>query len=114
MAAHGGSRRRMAGAASAHRPVTRQVCGRVAMTPQTEIVKARLSADPKGHATAAMATDARIGTGAIGEVVMTLNAVHREMLVVREGEDQRLAPRPEGLTQSQCSSSRQQRRQCDE
>ena len=88
--------------------------GRVAMTPLTEIVKARLSADPDGNTAAAMTADARIGARAIGEVVMTLNAVHREMPVVREGQDQRLAARPEGLTQSQCSSGTQQRRQCGE
>ena len=61
----------MAGAATRDRPVTEQVPRRVAMTTETEVVKARLGADSNLSAVAAMTTDARIGAALIGEVVMT-------------------------------------------
>jgi len=57
------------------------------MTTQTEVVKARFGADPNGSAAAAMTTDARIFTTPIDEVVMTRNAVHREMFLVRKAQD---------------------------
>ena len=68
------------------------------MTPETELVKARLGTHPNGAA-AAMTTDTRVGAGPIGEVVMTLNTVHRAMFVVREAQDQWLATAYEGFTQ---------------
>ena len=61
----------MAGIAPRDRPVTDQVRRRVAMTTQTEVVKARLGTDSNLSAAAAMTTDARIGAALIGEVVMT-------------------------------------------
>ena len=62
---------RMAAIAPRDRPVTDQVRRRVAMTTETEIVKARLGADSNLSAAAAMTTDARIAAALIGEVVMT-------------------------------------------
>jgi len=61
----------MAGIAPRDRPVTDQVRRRVAMTTETEVVKARLGTDSNLSAAAAMTTDARIGAALIGEVVMT-------------------------------------------
>jgi hypothetical protein len=60
------------------------------MTTETEVVKARFGADPNGSAAAAMTTDARIFAAPIDEVVMTCNAVHRAVFLVRKTQDQRL------------------------
>jgi hypothetical protein len=78
------------------------------MTAETEVVKARFGAHLNGSATAAMTTDARVGTAAIGEVVMTFNAVHLAMFVVRKGQDQRLAAAQERLTQGESRAAAQQ------
>jgi len=75
------------------------------MTTETEVVKARLGVNPNSRATAAMTTDARIGTAPIGEVVMTLNAVHLTMLVVRKPQDQGLTTTQERFTQGQSRAS---------
>jgi len=104
----------MAGVAPRDRPVTRQVRRGVAMTTETEVVKARFGADPNGRAAAAMTTDARIGTAAIGEVVMTLNAVHRAMFVVRKAQGQRLTTTQERFAQGQSRATAQQCKQRDE
>ena len=77
----------MAGVASRDRPVASEVRGRLAMTTETEVVEARFGADPNGSAGAAMTTDARILAGPIDEVMVTLNAVHRAMFVVRKAQD---------------------------
>ena len=69
------------------------------MTTETEVVKTRFGADLNDRAAAAMTTDARILAALIGEVVMTLNTVHRAMFVVRKAEDQWLATAHEGFTQ---------------
>ena len=76
----------MARVAPRRRPVTGQVRRGVAMTTETEVVKARFGADPNGGAAAAMTTDARIFTAPIDEVVMTRDAVHRAMLLVRKAQ----------------------------
>ena len=89
----------MTGVAPRDWPVTGQVFRRVAMTPETEIVKTRFGADPNGSAAAAMTTDTRVGAAPIGEVVMTLTTVHRALFVVRKAEDQWLATAHEGFTQ---------------
>lgn len=68
------------------------------MTAEAEVVKARFGADPKVRATTAMTTDAGIGTRAIDEVVMTLNAVHLAMFVVRKVHDQSLTSAQERLS----------------
>jgi len=88
-----------------------EVRRRVAMTTKTEIVEARFCADPDAGAAAAMATDTRVGAGPIGEVVMTLNAVHRAMLVMRKTEDQWLTATQEGFTQGQRRASSYQHEQ---
>ena len=77
----------MTGVAPRDWPVTDQVRRRVAMTPETKVVKARFGTDPNGSAATAMTTDTRLGTALIGEVVMTLNTVHRAMFVVRKAQD---------------------------
>ena len=84
------------------------------MTTETEVVKARFGAGPNGSAAAAMTTDARIFTAAIGEVVMTLNAVHRAMFVVRKAQGQRLTTAQERFTQGQSCATAHQRKQRDE
>lgn len=71
------------------------------MASETAVVKARFGADPNGSAMAAMTTDARILTSPIDEVVMTQDAVHRAMLVVREAQDQRFTTAQERFTQRQ-------------
>jgi hypothetical protein len=106
--------RRMAGVAPCHRSLTGQVRRGIAMTTETEVVKARFDTDPNISAAAPMTTDARIVTRAIREVVMTLNAVDRAMFVVREVEDQRLATAQERFTQSQSRAIAHQRKQRDE
>ena len=77
----------MAGVAPRDRPVTGQVRRGVAMTTETEVVKARFGADPNGRAAAAMTTDARVSTAPIDEVVMTRDAVHLAVFVVRKTQD---------------------------
>jgi hypothetical protein len=57
------------------------------MTPETKVVKARLGTNPNGSAATAMTADTRLGAAPIGEIVMTLNTVHRAMLVVRKAQD---------------------------
>ena len=84
------------------------------MTTETEVVKARFGAGPNGSAAAAMTTDARIFTAAIGEVVMTLNAVHRAMFVVRKAQGQRLTTAQERFTQGQSCATAHQCKQRDE
>jgi hypothetical protein len=75
------------------------------MTTETEVVKARFGADSNVSAAAAMTTDARVRTAAIGEVVMTLNAVHRAMFVMRKVEHQWLAAAQKRFTQRQGRAS---------
>ena len=70
------------------------------MTTETEVVKTRFGADLNDRAAAAMTTDARILAGPIDEVMVTLNAVHRAMFVVRKGEVQRITTAHERFTQS--------------
>ena len=77
----------MASVAPRRRPVTGEVRRGVAMTTETEVVKARFGADPNGSAAAAMTTDTRIFTAPIDEVVMTRNAVHRAVFLVRKTQD---------------------------
>ena len=77
----------MASVAPRGRPVTGEVRRGVAVTTETEVVEARFGADPNGSAAAAMTTDARIFTAPIDEVVMTRDAVHREMFLVRKAQD---------------------------
>jgi hypothetical protein len=60
------------------------------MTTKTEVVKARFGADPDRSAAAAVTTDARIFTAPIDEVVMTRNAVHPAVFLVRKTQNQRL------------------------
>jgi len=103
--------RRVAAVAPRYRSVAGEVRRRVAMTTKTEIVEARFCADPDAGAAAAMATDTRVGAGPIGEVVMTLNAVHRAMLVMRKTEDQWLTATQEGFTQGQRRASSYQHEQ---
>ena len=71
------------------------------MTTETEVVKARFGADLNDGAGATMTTDARVCAAPIGEVVMTLNAVHRPMFVVRKAEDQWLVTAQKRFTQHQ-------------
>lgn len=72
------------------------------MTTETEVVKARFGANPDGRATTAMTADTRVATAPIDEVVVTLNAVHRTMFVVRKAQNQRLTTPQERFTQRQC------------
>ena len=61
----------MTGVAARDRPLAGKVRGGIAMTTETEVVKARLGADSNLSAAAAMTTDARVSAALIGEVVMT-------------------------------------------
>jgi len=81
------------------------------MTTKTEVMKARFGAGPNGSAAAAMTTDARIFTAAIGEVVMTLNAIHRAMFVVRKAQGQRLTTAQDRFTQGQSRATAHQCKQ---
>ena len=58
------------------------------MTTEAEVMKARLGAHPNGSTAAAMTADTRVATGAVSEVVMTLNAVYGAMFVVRKAQDE--------------------------
>ena len=84
------------------------------MTTETEVVKARFGANLNVRAAATMTTDARIRAAPIGKVVMTLNAVHRAVFVVRKPEDQRLATTQEWFAQGQSRATAQQCKQRDE
>lgn len=101
----------MAAGAFRDRPVSGQASGRIAMTSETEIVKARLGAHPNGGAVAAVTTDARLLTAPIDVVVMTLNAVHCTVFVVREVQGQPLTAAQERLAQSQGGAIGQQCKQ---
>ena len=81
------------------------------MTAETEVVKTRFGADPNVRSAAAMTTDARIGTGPIDEVVMTLNAVHLPMPVVGKAQHQWLTTPHERLAQRECRAATQQQKQ---
>ena len=61
------------------------------MTTEAEIVKARLGSDQQVWAAATVTTDARAGAASIGEAVMTQDAVHCTMFVVRKSQHQRIA-----------------------
>ena len=84
------------------------------MATETEIMKTRLGADPNGSAAAAVATEARIFTAPIGEVVMTMNAVHRAMFVVGKTKNQRFTAMQERFTQGQSRAATQQCKQHDQ
>ena len=101
----------MTGVASGDRPVSGQIRGRVTMATEAEVVKARLGAGPKVRAAAAMTADARALAAPIHEVVMTLGASHRAVLVVRKVQNQSLAAEHERFAQSQARSRVQQCRQ---
>ena len=103
----------MADVAPGNRPVTAQVRRGIAMTAETEVMKACFGADFNGCAAATMTTDARILAAQIGEVVMALNAVHRAMFVVRKPEDQRLITLQERFTQGQSRATARQCKQRD-
>ena len=98
----------MAGVAPANRPMTGQVRRGVAMTTETEVMKARFRADSNDRTAAAMTTDARVFTAPIDEVVMTRNAVHRAVFLVRKPHDQRLTAAYERFAQGQSRSATQQ------
>lgn len=83
------------------------------MTAKTEVVKACFRADTDIRPATAVTTDARPLTAAIDVVVMTLNAAHRTMLVVRKVQDQTVTALKERLPQSQGRAARQQCKQCD-
>lgn len=104
----------MAGVAARDRSMTGQERGRIAVTAEAEVVKARFSADANVRSAAAMTTDARIGTAPIGKVVMTLNAVYLAMLVVREAQYERFTTAQEGFTQGQSRASAHQCKQREE
>ena len=78
------------------------------MTTEAEVVKARFGADPNGSTAAAMTTDARICTAPIDEVVMTRNAVHRAVFLVRKPQDEGLISAQERFAQGQSRSITQQ------
>ena len=108
--------RHVAGVAPGDRPVavTAEVRRRLAMTAETEVMKARFCADTKIGATAAMTTDTRARPAPIGEVVMTLNAVHLAVFVVGKLQGQplttphaRLAKRERRASAQQCKQQRE-------
>jgi hypothetical protein len=84
------------------------------MTAEAEVVKARFGAQLNNSAAAAMTTDARVSTAAIREVVMTLDAVHCAVLVVRKVNDQPLTTAEERFTQRQSCAASQQCEERDE
>jgi len=84
------------------------------MTTETEVVKTRFGADLNDRAAAAMTTDARILAALIGEVVMTLNTVHRAMRVVRKPENQGLTTTQERFTQGKRRATAHQCKQSGE
>jgi hypothetical protein len=84
------------------------------MTTETEVMKACFGADPNGGAMAAMTTDTRVGTAAIDEVVVTLNAVHGAMFVVGKAQNQRLTTPQEWFAQRQCCATAQHGKQGDQ
>ena len=81
------------------------------MATETEVVKTRFGAHPKVCPAAAMTTDARIGASAIDEVVVTLNAVHLPVPVVRKAQDQWFTTPHKWLTQGECRAATQQQKQ---
>ena len=81
------------------------------MTTETEVVKARLGADPNVRAAAAMTADARALAAPINEVVMTLCAAHSAVFVVGKVHGQSLAPEHERFAQSEARTGVQQ---CEE
>ena len=84
------------------------------MTTETEVMKACFGADPNSSAIAAMTADTRVGTAAINEVVVALDAVHGAMFVVRKVQNQRLTTPQEWFTQRQCRATAQHGKQGDE
>jgi hypothetical protein len=77
--------------------MTGKVRRRVAVAAETEVVKACFGANSNLSAATAMTAYARLGATLIGEVVMTQDAVHRAMFVMRKVEDQSITTRQERL-----------------
>ena len=84
------------------------------MTTEAEVMKARLGAHPNGSTAAAMTADTRVATGPVHEIVMTLNTVHRAMLVVGKAQNQGISTPHEWLTQRQCCAAAQHCQQGNE
>ena len=84
------------------------------MATETEIVKARFGADTNVSAAASMTADARARSASIGEVVMTLNAVHLAMFFVGKAQEQRLTTPHERFTEAESRATPHQCKQCNE
>ena len=74
------------------------------MTAETEVMKACFRTDSNLSAAAAMTTYTGLGAALVGEVVMTKNAVHRAMLVMRKVQGQTLTAGQERLPQRQSAA----------
>ena len=82
------------------------------MTTETEVVKACFDPDSNLRAAAAMTAYAGLGAALVGEVVMTQNAVHRAMFVMREVQRQALATAQERLPQRESTAGAHYCSQC--
>ena len=96
----------MAAVAPRDRPVAGRNGRRIAMTAQAELVKACFDTHSKVSTRAAMTADAGAASGCVGEVVMALKAVDRPMLLVREVQEQWLAPAQERFAQGPSRTAR--------
>ena len=81
------------------------------MAPEAEVMEARLGPDHNSRTLTAMAADAGTFSASIGKVVVTHDAVHLAMLVVRKAQYQRFGSAHERLTQRQSRSIGQQQKQ---
>ena len=84
------------------------------MTTETEVVKTRFRADPNHRPAAAMTADARLLAAPVDVVVMTVNALHGAVFVVREVYGEPLTTAQERLAHRQRHPSMQQSEQYDE
>lgn len=91
----------MAGLAASGRAVMFELCRRIAMAPQAEVVKARLGTDQDRRSAAAVTTDAGIAAGPIAEVMVALDAIDLAVFVVRKVDRQRGRTPDYRLTQCQ-------------
>lgn len=104
----------MAGAAARNRPMAAHVPRRIPVAAETKVMKAGFGADSKVCSAAAMTTDTGTGPAPVDEVVMTQNAVHLAMFVVRKAQDQRLAAPHERFAECERGASAHQCEQRNE
>ena len=94
----------MAGLAARRRAVMFELCWRIAMAPQAEVVKARFGTDLDRRSAAAVTTDAGIAASPIAEVVVALDAIDVAVFIMGKVDRKRCRAPNHRLAQCQRST----------